>query len=238
MDIDYYLVSAARRAHRLKVERRYTVGREQGVELHLQDALISRKHAELRYEAGQGWILKDLGSRNGSLVNNERVEGERALKDLDRLQFGGHVFQLHLLPPGGDIGTVSQQGPRIEDEVTMGPGVSAVEIFTQGAAFTGKIGEGGVPDLLQFLLLTRKTGRFDLLGKAGLLGSVHVRSGEVLHAAWQGQVGMDALIGLCSAAGHGETFAFHTGTGDTVERSIKLSGDAVLMELARQLDEG
>lgn len=235
MDIDYYLVSAARRAHRLRPERSYIMGREAGVDLHLQDALISRKHAELRFVPDNGWVFVDLGSRNGSIINGEQVQGTRVLADQDRIQVGGHVFVFHMLPPGGDIGAVSSQAPQIDDDATMGPGVSAGEIFTAGAAFTGQVSDGGVLDLLQFLMMTRKTGRLDILRGNSLVGSVHVKDGQVQQAACKGASGLDGLVALAKEVG--ESFAFHSEADVPAENHIGLSGDGVLMELARQLDE-
>jgi pSer/pThr/pTyr-binding forkhead associated (FHA) protein len=51
------------------------------------DELISRVHASLE-DYGAGWCLKDLGSRNGTYVNGERLLGERVLKHGDEVHIG------------------------------------------------------------------------------------------------------------------------------------------------------
>lgn len=51
------------------------------------DRLVSARHARLDRE-GNGWVLTDLGSRNGTFVNGERVEGARRLSPEDRIQLG------------------------------------------------------------------------------------------------------------------------------------------------------
>lgn len=235
MDIDHYLVSAARRAHALRLGRTYLIGREQGAEIHIQDALISRRHAEIIWR-DDAWVLKDLGSRNGTLINGDRVNGEQTLLDQDRLQCGGQVFTYHMVPPGSDIGTLSSNAPQISDEVTMGAGVSASDIFTQGAAFSGEIGDGGVFDLLQFLGSTRKTGRMDLIKGLAPVGAVGVIDGSIRDATYLNQQGIDALIALVkSGCDH---FAFHSGAELPIGPSIEGSIEAVLMEVARNLDEG
>jgi pSer/pThr/pTyr-binding forkhead associated (FHA) protein len=38
---------------------------------------------------GSGWSVRDLGSRNGTYVNGERILGERVLRPDDELQVGG-----------------------------------------------------------------------------------------------------------------------------------------------------
>jgi Protein of unknown function (DUF3662)/FHA domain len=63
-----------------------TVGRLSINDIALGDANVSRRHAELRSD-GAHWVLTDLGSTNGSLVNGKPVT-ERRLKDGDRLTFG------------------------------------------------------------------------------------------------------------------------------------------------------
>ncbi len=63
-----------------------TVGRLPDCGVQLVDASVSRVHAEVRAR-GDGFVVVDLGSTNGTRVNGVRV-GERALADGDELQFG------------------------------------------------------------------------------------------------------------------------------------------------------
>jgi len=68
---------------------RVTIGRGMAADVPLAwDAGVSTVHATLE-RLGDDWILIDEGlSRNGSFVNDERVEGRRRLLDGDRLRFG------------------------------------------------------------------------------------------------------------------------------------------------------
>ena len=51
------------------------------------DGTLSRLHAVFeRFQAG--WCVRDLGSRNGTFVNGERIWGERALKPGDEIRVG------------------------------------------------------------------------------------------------------------------------------------------------------
>ena len=62
------------------------IGRSNLVDVQLIDDGVSRKHAELELREGE-IVLRDLGSRNGTYCNGERVS-ERVLKDGDKLQVG------------------------------------------------------------------------------------------------------------------------------------------------------
>lgn len=60
-------------SHEKVLYRDFTLGREAGCEVHLDDPMISRRHAEILYSEGRWWI-RDLGSRNGTHVNGKRIE--------------------------------------------------------------------------------------------------------------------------------------------------------------------
>ncbi len=85
---------------------RHTVGRAPDNRIVLRDDLCSRYHAELFEDAG-GWAVRDMGSLNGSAVNDERVKRDAPLRPLDRVRFGRTLMlfvqtldQLPDLPPG------------------------------------------------------------------------------------------------------------------------------------------
>ena len=50
----------------------------------------SRRHAEVR-PAGDGWLLVDLGSTNGTRVNGDRVV-QHVLQDGDEVRLGDVVL--------------------------------------------------------------------------------------------------------------------------------------------------
>jgi S1-C subfamily serine protease len=52
-----------------------------------QDREVSARHAALIREGGQ-WVLRDLGSSNGTWVNGERVSRDRTLRPGDELRLG------------------------------------------------------------------------------------------------------------------------------------------------------
>jgi hypothetical protein len=51
---------------------RCLIGRHAACDVHVDSPLVSTEHASLRW-TGEGWALKDLGSRNGTFVDGERL---------------------------------------------------------------------------------------------------------------------------------------------------------------------
>lgn len=65
---------------------RYVIGRLKSCDICLADANASREHAALERE-GTGWVLVDLGSTNGTLLNGEKIDRVR-LRDGDLIVIG------------------------------------------------------------------------------------------------------------------------------------------------------
>lgn len=72
---------------------RVVVGRSRECDLVLEDPNVSRRHAELSEEGG-AWVIRDLGSTNGIVINGGRVEeaalspGDEIVLGVSRLVFG------------------------------------------------------------------------------------------------------------------------------------------------------
>lgn len=69
------------------------IGRGPGATLRLPDLSVSRFHAELRHVDG-GWMLRDLGSMNGTCVNDLRITTTVRVRPGDRVSFGAIAFTL------------------------------------------------------------------------------------------------------------------------------------------------
>jgi hypothetical protein len=68
-----------------------TVGRLPECTISVNDSNISRRHAEIR-AGSSAFVVVDLGSTNGTLVNGVKIDGEHRLADGDIISFGStHV---------------------------------------------------------------------------------------------------------------------------------------------------
>jgi Protein of unknown function (DUF3662)/FHA domain len=72
-----------------------TIGRSRDCDIVIDDAGISRRHAEIR-PGPDGWTIADLGSTNGVVVNGHDVAEAQLLQAGDRLELGSTemVFEL------------------------------------------------------------------------------------------------------------------------------------------------
>jgi DNA-binding NtrC family response regulator len=74
------------------------IGREPEVELRVQHASVSRRHATIRIDDGIARVA-DLGSHNGTRVNGEPVAGSRVLASGDVVTVGDVVLVVHFSAP-------------------------------------------------------------------------------------------------------------------------------------------
>lgn len=79
----------------LVVEDVVVIGRElRGIQLH--DGGISRNHAEVERRDAE-YVIRDLGSTNGTMVNGERLQDERVLQEGDKILLSQTVIKFTLV---------------------------------------------------------------------------------------------------------------------------------------------
>jgi pSer/pThr/pTyr-binding forkhead associated (FHA) protein len=87
------IVEGADAGRRVDLLAPLTVGRTADADLVLADELVSRRHARVS-QRGDGAVVEDLGSRNGTFVNGNQIHGPTRLVPGDQLQLGVTLVEL------------------------------------------------------------------------------------------------------------------------------------------------
>ena len=88
-----YLEPRELKGERIEVDPAVVIGRSADCDVILNDTYLSSRHARLANDDGE-LTLEDLGSTNGSYVNQELVRGRVQLERGDVVQLGGILFEV------------------------------------------------------------------------------------------------------------------------------------------------
>lgn len=75
------------------------VGRDPDTDIALPSKLVSRRHARVSCHDGQ-YFIEDLGSRNGVIVNGQRIAGVTPITERDKIRIVDYVLMLEQAAPG------------------------------------------------------------------------------------------------------------------------------------------
>lgn len=78
---------------RIPVEGVASIGRDSDNQVVVPDKTVSGRHAAVAFREGRWWV-EDLGSTNGTWVNDQQVGSARPLEPGDVIQVGRIAFQL------------------------------------------------------------------------------------------------------------------------------------------------
>jgi transcriptional regulator with PAS, ATPase and Fis domain len=124
-----------------RVAQRSAPGGAHALELFFPDSRLSRQHARIESK-GERWVLRDAGSRNGSLVNGQRAD-ERILEPGDLIELGG-TFLLY---------AEHRTFPRLERDSTLAPSeLGAFSTLNPALSAQFKLAEQGAPSMIPVLL--------------------------------------------------------------------------------------
>lgn len=116
-----------------------TIGRSPDCDLSLNDQNASRRHCLIK-RSWHGFTAQDLGSKNGVLVNESRIEGSTLLKDGDELQIGS-VKLVFIDPPSRLMAQMGSDDGQTTSLDAPGAPNAAGEADPEGAgAFEGELG--------------------------------------------------------------------------------------------------
>jgi predicted component of type VI protein secretion system len=93
-DLILEIVEGSEAGRQLPLDSVVDIGREPSLPLHLdQDTQVSRRHARIALQGGQV-VVEDLGSTNGTYVNDQPISSPRSLNPGDKVRIGLTVLEL------------------------------------------------------------------------------------------------------------------------------------------------
>ncbi len=213
----------------LRMEREIVIGRSSDLDMVLVEDMVSRKHAKIS-TVGNQIVISDMGSTNGTFVNGEKVKKAR-LKEGDRILIGTSIIKL-VSVEGTIGGTEAEARAKLESNAQRRQQTSAA-----GRPMSGSIEEIPLPDLLQLLSTSRKSGVLTVRSDRGT-GKIYLRKGQIYYASIDDNFAIrpqKAIYRLLTWS----TGAFELEAPDErqVMEEISESTEALLMEGVRHLDE-
>lgn len=220
----------------LRANREIVIGRSSELDMVLVEDMVSRKHAKI-VTTERAVSIQDMGSTNGTFVNGEKVQ-TADLKDGDRILIGTSIIKLVGLEP---------ESPAATTPNTANVNVSEVEARSRLAvaankrppmwSMSGSIEEIPLPDLLQLLSTSRKSGVLVIRSDNGL-GKIYLRKGQIYYSSIDDAFNMTPRKAFYRMLGWNQGF-FELDPPDdrAVLEEIEESTEALLMEGMRQIDE-
>ncbi|MFM8252931.1 MAG: sigma 54-interacting transcriptional regulator [Planctomycetota bacterium] len=217
---------------RLTPGRTTTVGRATTNQIVIKDDRCSRYHSEIFHDKGH-WTVRDLDSRNGTLINDQRFTGDYQLKPRDIITIA-HV-QLAFFDDLNQVfqeSSAGQAGPRVD----AAPGTAPTAIPPPlGEPETGEIDlEGGPDEQERPAAITHRANHNRFLKPAGqddlrgermgqIAAKLYRLASDMARQADVAQVARVALDGLIEGT--------HVDAGGILLVAPKMKGDQPASEL-------
>jgi pSer/pThr/pTyr-binding forkhead associated (FHA) protein len=85
--------SDGQRSRSVRLDGSTTIGRSVECELRLDDTYVSQQHARI-FDRGGNWYVEDLGSTNGTFVNDQKLVAPAMLTPGDKVRVGQTTVEL------------------------------------------------------------------------------------------------------------------------------------------------
>jgi hypothetical protein len=212
----------------LRPHREIVIGRSSDLDMVLVEDMVSRKHAKIVTDE-KSVSIQDLGSTNGTFVNGEKIR-KVELKDGDRILIGTSIIKLVAMSGEGAV-AMSENEARSKMQVT------ANRRPAPNKSMSGSIEEIPLPDLLQLLSTSRKSGVVALRSDWGT-GRLFLRRGQIYYATIDDSFDMSPRKAIFRMLSWTQGF-FELEPPDerSVLEELQDSTEALLMEGMRQIDE-
>ncbi len=208
----------------LRMNREIIIGRSSDLDMVLVEDMVSRKHAKIETAEGAVFI-QDLGSTNGTFVNGEKVTRSK-LAEGDRILVGTSIIKMVAADGASEAPSEGEARKALEARKA-----------SSGRPMSGVIEEIPLPDLLQLLSTSRKTGVLTIAAPHAV-GRLYLREGRIYFAAVNDNFRVSpqkAVYRMLSWAKG--TFELEPGGDMQVMEEVKESTEGLLMEGFRQMDE-
>lgn len=235
------LLTVTGKSIELRPNRCYVLGRAADCDIVVDDAASSRRHARLSVGGGGKTIfVEDLGSHNGTYVNEERIAGRTEVATGSSIRIGAAVY---LLSGGNEMGE--------EDRIQLDTSTKALEWLSLGdevgeeilrvvksnksstSHFSGQLGSFSLIEVLQILNQARKSGTLHVSLESGQ-ADIEIRGGEVYSAVYGDAEGFPALVMVANE----KTGIFLLVENDApCPKTIHQPAARLLLELCRSVDD-
>jgi hypothetical protein len=211
----------------LRINREIIIGRSSDLDMVLVEDMVSRRHAKITTNSDQVFI-EDMGSTNGTFVNGEKISRSQ-LSEGDRILVGTSIIKMIEVDPA--------QTHHSEAEARRQLQAGASRATATGRPMSGVIEEIPLPDLLQLLSTSRKSGVLHIHSPASV-GRIYMRTGQIYFAAIDDDFAVPAAKAIYRML-RWETgnFELEPGAEIQVMEELQDSTQGLLMEGLRQQDE-
>ncbi|MCZ7646426.1 MAG: FHA domain-containing protein [Planctomycetota bacterium] len=262
-DVIGYWLGAGSRPFPVRRGETITLGRDSQNSVMLFDAHASRRHAEVFCNARGEVFVIDLGSSNGTYLNDGRMEANKpsSLRSGDNIRIGGKVFTFISNQPGLEARAIEQDAHQqiasmqtltfskeemAQVDSALPPtreqkGVNAGETWSpqkesdSGIALAGSLTDQNLAQIMQFLNANGRTGELLVKGH-GLDGNIAFEKGQIFRAR-AGVAQGDEAVFQCARLREG-TFQFKIRTfPPDRQANIATSTMNLVFECCRQMDD-
>jgi len=213
----------------LRPNREIIIGRSSDLDMVLVEDMVSRKHAKITTDE-HVVTIQDLGSTNGTFVNGEKVR-KADLKDGDRILIGTSIIKI-VFVDGESTGHLTETEARSKMAMTANKRSAA-----SPKSMAGSIEEIPLPDLLQLLSTSRKSGVL-VVHSDRHVGKIFFRKGQIYFANLENQFNIGPRKALTRMLSWAQgSFELEPPDESAVLEEMDETTEGLLMESMRQLDE-
>jgi pSer/pThr/pTyr-binding forkhead associated (FHA) protein len=213
----------------LRPNREIIIGRSSDLDMVLVEDMVSRKHAKITTD-DTVVTIQDLGSTNGTFVNGEKVR-KADLKDGDRILIGTSIIKI-VFVDGEHTNHLTETEARSKMAVAANKRSSAAP-----KSMAGSIEEIPLPDLLQLLSTSRKSGVL-VIHSDRFVGKIFFRKGQIYFTSIENHFNIGPRKSLTRMLGWSQgLFELEPPDESAVLEEMDDSTEGLLIESMRQLDE-